>query len=170
MTFNSYINYFKFKIENLINNNYLNFNLILLVLFIFLLFRFPGIYNIGYFSVFLLVALFPYFISLFLSRVVYNWEEFFSSFTPVGAPIYIAPFVCLAEGISYLVRPFVLMLRPFLNLTIGAFGALSIGISLSGSFSIFLFFLFIFIFFYELFVCLVHWFIVTNILIFSIDH
>lgn len=35
--------------------------------------------------------------------------------------------MCLAETIRYVVRPVVLMIRPFLNLSIGAFGGAAIG-------------------------------------------
>nr|YP_001974726.1 ATP synthase F0 subunit 6 [Gyrodactylus derjavinoides]ABX59339.1 ATPase subunit 6 [Gyrodactylus derjavinoides] len=170
MIFNSSVNYILTNIKLIINNNVLSSSLLFIVLCEFMLYRIPGIFDVHYFIVFLFIALLPYFISLFTSRVTNDWEEFFCSFTPVGAPIVIAPFVCIAEGISYIVRPFVLILRPFLNLTIGAFGALSLGGLISTSINPIIFMLFIFIFFYEIFVSLVHWFIVSNILIFSIDH
>nr|UKQ56143.1 ATP synthase F0 subunit 6 [Gyrodactylus sp. FZ-2021] len=170
MIFNSCFNFIKFNIESLINNNILSLKMVYLVLFVFVLFRVPAIFDVFYFVIFLVSLLLPYFFSLFMSRLVNNSTEFFASFTPVGAPLVIAPFVCIAEGISYVVRPFVLALRPFLNLTIGAFGALAVGGFFSSSFSLIILLLFILLFFYEIFVCLVHWFIVTNILIFSIDH
>nr|YP_009054574.1 ATP synthase F0 subunit 6 [Paragyrodactylus variegatus]AIK25762.1 ATP synthase F0 subunit 6 [Paragyrodactylus variegatus] len=170
MIFNSYTNFIKFNIINLVNNNILSLSLVNIILFIFLLFRFPSIFDVYYFIILLFVLLMPYFLSLFLSRILNNSNEFFASFTPVGAPIAIAPFVCIAEGISYFVRPFVLILRPFLNLSIGSFGALAIGGFFVNSSSLLIFSLFIILFFYEIFVCLVHWFIVSNILIFSIDH
>nr|YP_009572229.1 ATP synthase F0 subunit 6 [Gyrodactylus gurleyi]AMZ79742.1 ATP synthase F0 subunit 6 [Gyrodactylus gurleyi] len=170
MIFNSSVNFILFSIKNVINNKTLSSFLLFLILGEFILYRIPGIFDIHYFIVFLLLLLIPYFLSLFVNRVVSDWEEFFCSFTPVGAPIAIAPFVCIAEGISYIVRPLVLVLRPFLNLTIGAFGALSLGGFISCSFNPIIFILFLFIFFYEIFVSLVHWFIVSNILIFSIDH
>uniref|UniRef100_A0AAU7ANJ3 ATP synthase F0 subunit 6 n=1 Tax=Gyrodactylus pseudorasborae TaxID=3032919 RepID=A0AAU7ANJ3_9PLAT len=170
MIFNSSINYLVSYIKIVINNKILSSSLLLIVLFEFMTYRIPGVFDVHYFIVFLLIVLIPYFLSLFTSRIVCDWEEFFCSFTPVGAPIAIAPFVCIAEGISYIVRPLVLILRPFLNLTIGAFGALSLGGFISSSINPLIFVLFIFIFFYEIFVSLVHWFIVTNILIFSIDH
>nr|AKP19670.1 ATP synthase F0 subunit 6 [Gyrodactylus sp. FY-2015] len=170
MIFNSCINYLLSNISKTINNKTLSLNVLFIILFTFILYRVPGVFDVHFFIVLLLVILLPYFFSLFSSRIVYDWEEFFSSFTPVGAPIAIAPFVCVAEGISYIVRPFVLLLRPFLNLTIGAFGALSLGGFISSSFNPIVFLIFLFIFFYEIFVSLVHWFIVSNILIFSIDH
>nr|YP_009251068.1 ATP synthase F0 subunit 6 [Gyrodactylus kobayashii]AMZ79730.1 ATP synthase F0 subunit 6 [Gyrodactylus kobayashii] len=170
MIFNSSVNFILFSIKNIVNNKVLSSLLLILILMEFILYRVPGIFDVHYFIIFLVVLLLPYFISLFSNRVVSDWEEFFCSFTPVGAPIGIAPFVCIAEGISYIVRPFVLVLRPFLNLTIGAFGALSLGGFISSSFNPIIFVLFLFIFFYEIFVSLVHWFIVSNILIFFIDH
>nr|ABO86170.1 ATP synthase F0 subunit 6 [Gyrodactylus salaris] len=170
MIFNSSINYLITNTKKVINNNILSSTLLLGILLEFILYRIPGVFDAHYFIVFLLVVLLPYFISLFTSRVAIDCEEFLCSFTPVGAPIAIAPFVCIAEGVSYVVRPFVLILRPFLNLTIGAFGALSLGGLISSGVNPVIFILFVFIFFYEIFVSLVHWFIVSNILIFSIDH
>lgn len=76
--------------------------------------------------------------------------------------------MCLAETLSYLVRPVVLMIRPFVNLTIGSLGGYAIG---SMCFSVSWAILFLgFLFFYEIFVAVVHWFIVCNILSFSEDH
>eukprot|EP00108_Taenia_solium_P011610 TsM_000335100 transcript=TsM_000335100 gene=TsM_000335100 len=40
----------------------------------------------------------------------------FWSLIPVGTPIYICPLVCVAESISYIIRPVVLILRPFINI------------------------------------------------------
>nr|AWW03146.1 ATP synthase F0 subunit 6 [Macrogyrodactylus karibae] len=170
MIFNSYFSCFNKLLSSLVNNLVISLKLIGLILFIFLVLRIPGNFEVFYFVVFLFTVLFPYFASLFISRLVNSSDDFFASFTPVGAPIGIAPFVCMAEGISYIVRPFVLMLRPFLNLSIGAFGAAAVGTSISSGFSLGLLLLFLLLFFYELFVCIVHWFIVTNILIFSVDH
>lgn len=62
----------------------------------------------------------------------------------------------------------VLMIRPFLNISIGAIGGASLG-GMFMSKSIVILIL-LFVFFYEVFVAMVHWFIVVNILDFSIDH
>jgi len=63
--------------------------------------------------------------------------------------------VCLAETLSYIVRPVVLLIRPFVNLTIGSLGGVAIGVlGLKYGFGIFIFL--IVLFFYEVFVALVH--------------
>nr|UFQ88638.1 ATP synthase F0 subunit 6 [Anthocephalum sp. LRP 10372] len=138
------------------------------VLVYFLVYRFPYCYSPLLFIVFLLTVVFSSFIALFLRRLCGNYEEFFSGFVPVGTPLYICPLVCLAETISYLIRPFVLVFRPFINISLGCFGAAAMG-GFCFSNSLWVIAL-ILVFFYEVFVALVHWFIVTNILSFSIDH
>lgn len=63
--------------------------------------------------------------------------------------------MCLAETLSYIVRPVVLLIRPFVNLTIGSLGGVAIGVlGLKYGFGIFIFL--IVLFFYEVFVALVH--------------
>nr|YP_010231371.1 ATP synthase F0 subunit 6 [Apharyngostrigea pipientis]QSV37701.1 ATP synthase F0 subunit 6 [Apharyngostrigea pipientis] len=143
---------------------------VLLVVFsYFLLLRIPYIFDIGDFFFFLVVFIFPLFLSLMFSRFFSEFRCFIACFVPSGTPLWIAPFVCLAETISYFVRPFVLIIRPFLNLSIGAFGGASLGYMSLKFGSLVLFFLVV-LFFYEVFVALVHWFIVCNILSFSVDH
>nr|UFQ88926.1 ATP synthase F0 subunit 6 [Rhinebothroides sp. MZUSP 8026] len=139
-----------------------------LLLLIFLLYRVPYCYSPLLFSVLLVVLVFSSFTSLFLRRIFCNYNEFFSSFVPVGTPLYVCPLVCLAETISYLIRPFVLVFRPFINISLGCFGAVALS-SFCFSSSIW-YLVLIVVFFYEVFVALVHWFIVTNILSFSVDH
>nr|UFQ88818.1 ATP synthase F0 subunit 6 [Rhinebothroides sp. MZUSP 8017] len=138
------------------------------LLLIFLLYRVPYCYSPLLFSVLLIILVFSAFMSLFLRRVFGSYNEFFSSFVPVGTPLYICPLVCLAETISYLIRPFVLVFRPFINISLGCFGAVALSTFCFSS-SVWYLVLAI-VFFYEVFVALVHWFIVTNILSFSIDH
>nr|QAY80533.1 ATP synthase F0 subunit 6 [Paragonimus kellicotti] len=139
------------------------------LLFCFLSLRFPYLFGLGGFSLFLFFVISPLFLSLFLSRLLDGSAfSFFSSFVPEGTPLWIAPFVCMAETLSYLVRPVVLMIRPFVNLSMGAMGGYVLGL-LSFRFSWVIFFL-VFLFFYEIFVAVVHWFIVCNILSFSEDH
>nr|UFQ89010.1 ATP synthase F0 subunit 6 [Acanthobothrium sp. MZUSP 8033]UFQ89022.1 ATP synthase F0 subunit 6 [Acanthobothrium sp. MZUSP 8034]UFQ89034.1 ATP synthase F0 subunit 6 [Acanthobothrium sp. MZUSP 8035] len=139
-----------------------------LVLFLFISYRFPYCYSPYLFSVFLIIVVFSGFMSLFLLRLFGDVNEFFSGFVPVGTPLYICPLVCLAETISYIIRPFVLVFRPFINISLGCFGAVAIG-NFCFVNSLWLVVL-CFIFFYEVFVALVHWFIVANILAFSVDH
>nr|UFQ88290.1 ATP synthase F0 subunit 6 [Anthocephalum sp. LRP 10374] len=138
------------------------------ILLWFLVYRFPYCYSPLLFVVFLLIIVFSSFLALFLRRVFGNYEEFFSGFVPVGTPMYICPLVCLAETISYFIRPFVLVFRPFINISLGCFGAAAIGGFCFTSWVWGL--ILILVFFYEVFVALVHWFIVTNILSFSVDH
>lgn len=142
---------------------------LLVVFSYFLLLRVPYMFDMGGFLFFLVVFIFPLFLSLMFTRLFFDVRYFLSSFVPLGTPIWIAPFVCLAETISYLVRPFVLIVRPLLKLSIGAFGGASLGfMTLKFSPAVLLFLLVLF--FYEVFVALVHWFIVCKILSFSVDH
>lgn len=83
-----------------------------------------------------------------------EWKYFFSGFIPEGTPIWIAPFVCLAETLSYLVRPVVLMIRPFVNLSIGALGGYVLGMLTFSQWWVVLFL--VVLFFYEVFVAVVH--------------
>nr|UFQ89142.1 ATP synthase F0 subunit 6 [Potamotrygonocestus sp. MZUSP 7996] len=138
------------------------------LLFLFISYRFPYCYSPFIFAVFLIVVVFISFLSLFLRRLFNNVNNFFSSFIPVGTPLYICPLVCLAETISYIIRPFVLIFRPFINISLGCFGAVALGnFCLLNIWWLIVLGL---VFFYEVFVALVHWFIVANILDFSIDH
>lgn len=141
---------------------------LLSVLFLFVLYRVPYCYRSFLFCVFLVVVVFSRFISLFLNRSVRDINYFFSSFVPIGTPMYICPLVCLAETIRFIIRPIVLILRPFINIRLGCFGAVAISklCFVRHTWIILLFILF----FYEVFVAIVHWYIVTSILSFSIDH
>nr|BDB04336.1 ATP synthase F0 subunit 6 [Fasciola gigantica] len=136
----------------------------------FLHLRLPYLYGLMGFGLFLVFMVAPLFLALFLGRLVdVGLFSFFSGFVPLGTPLWIAPFVCLAETLSYIVRPVVLLIRPFVNLTIGSLGGVAIGVlGLKYGFGIFIFL--VVLFFYEVFVALVHWFIVCNILSFSEDH
>nr|YP_008578690.1 ATP synthase F0 subunit 6 [Haplorchis taichui]AGW07001.1 ATP synthase F0 subunit 6 [Haplorchis taichui] len=143
--------------------------LLFMVLLVFLGLRLPYFYGMGGFGIFILISVFPLFMSLFFSRLIDgSMSAFFCGFVPQGTPLWIAPFVCLAETLSYVVRPVVLMIRPFVNLSIGALGGAVLG-ALSMTSGWVLFFL-VLLFFYEVFVALVHWFIVCSILSFSEDH
>lgn len=138
------------------------------VLMLFLFYRVPYCYSPYLFAVLLVIVVFGLFLVLFISRVVDSIDEFFSRFIPVGTPFYICPLVCLAESISYMIRPIVLILRPFINIRLGCVGSVTIGFLsfLHWSWVVCL----LFIFLYELFVAIVHWYIVVRILSFSIDH
>nr|YP_009261932.1 ATP synthase F0 subunit 6 [Echinochasmus japonicus]AKL39060.1 ATP synthase F0 subunit 6 [Echinochasmus japonicus] len=136
----------------------------------FLFLRVPYIYGMFGFSLYLVLFIAPLFLALFIGRIFdVGPSSFFCGFVPLGTPLWIAPFICLAETLSYLIRPIVLMIRPFVNLTIGSLGGVALG-SMCFSFGSFVVaFLFI-LFFYEVFVALVHWFIVCELLSFSEDH
>nr|UFQ89226.1 ATP synthase F0 subunit 6 [Anindobothrium anacolum]UFQ89238.1 ATP synthase F0 subunit 6 [Anindobothrium anacolum] len=142
--------------------------LLLFTLGIFVSYRFPYCYSPLLFIVFLLCVVFSGFVALCSRRLLLDSIEFFSGFVPVGTPLYICPLVCIAETISYIIRPFVLVFRPFINISLGCFGAVALG---NFCFSSWAWFIILgFVFFYEVFVALVHWFIVANILSFSVDH
>nr|QXU59709.1 ATP synthase F0 subunit 6 [Bothridium pithonis] len=138
------------------------------LLLLFVSYRFPYAYSPFFFVMALGCYLLSGFISMFLMRLFESPNNFFSSFVPIGTPIYICPLVCCAETVSYIIRPFVLIFRPFINISLGCFGAVAVGnFCLFGGLWVVVLFI---IFFYEVFVALVHWFIVTSILDFSIDH
>lgn len=142
--------------------------LLRVVLFLFLSYRFPYCFSPLFFSVFLATIVFSGFVSLFFRRVFGNPNEFFGGFIPVGTPLYICPLVCLAETVRFIIRPFVLIFRPFINITLGCVGAVVLrNFCFTNIFWLAVIF---FVFFYEVFVALVHWFIVTSILAFSVDH
>nr|UEN67859.1 ATP synthase F0 subunit 6 [Rhabdosynochus viridisi] len=160
---------------NKVNNNFLGnkysnvFGLFIYIsLITFLYLRVPNLFGgLGLF-LYVVAIIFPLFLSLFFIRVENSVSEFFASLIPANTPLWIAPLVGLAESISYVVRPFVLVIRPFLNITIGALGAGALSSFFLNN-KLIIFFL-LFIFFYEIFVAVVHWFIVINILLFSKDH
>nr|YP_007890974.1 ATP synthase F0 subunit 6 [Taenia laticollis]BAN15634.1 ATP synthase subunit 6 [Taenia laticollis] len=164
--FGSFISLINHKILDSVSWYY--FMMVNCVLLLFLFYRLPYCYSPYLFWVFLVVVVFTGFISLFLGRLCSDVNVFFSTFIPVGTPIYICPLVCLAELISYIIRPIVLILRPFINISLGCFGAIALGSLsfLNGWWCILL----VLLFFYEVFVALVHWYIVTCILSFSVDH
>nr|UFQ89286.1 ATP synthase F0 subunit 6 [Echeneibothrium multiloculatum] len=167
--FNSYSSVIAFLYANVVQIfSYYYMLVVSMVLFLFVLYRFPYCYSPLSFVAFLVVVVFSSFFSLFIRRIVFNYNEFFSSFVPVGTPLYICPLVCVAETISYMIRPFVLIFRPFINISLGCFGAAAIGNFCFGSGLWFI--ILSIVFFYEVFVALVHWFIVTNIMAFSVDH
>nr|YP_001218760.1 ATP synthase F0 subunit 6 [Echinococcus oligarthrus]AAL55465.1 ATPase subunit 6 [Echinococcus oligarthrus]BAF56514.1 ATPase subunit 6 [Echinococcus oligarthrus] len=148
--------------------SYYYFVLLMLVLTWFLIYRLPYCYSFYLFCVFLLCVVFAMFMSLFLCRVFESVDVFFAGFVPLGTPIYICFLVCVAESISYVIRPVVLVLRPFINISLGCFGAVALGNLCFISY--WWVFVLVVLFFYEVFVALIHWYIVSSILDFSIDH
>nr|BDP28400.1 ATPase subunit 6 [Echinococcus multilocularis] len=148
--------------------SYYYFVLLVFVLGWFLVYRLPYCYSFYLFSVFLFGVVFVMFVSLFLCCVFSGINNFFASFVPLGTPLYICFLVCIAESISYIIRPLVLILRPFINISLGCFGAVALGnlCFISCWWGVIL----VGLFFYEVFVALIHWYIVSSILDFSIDH
>nr|YP_009169737.1 ATP synthase F0 subunit 6 [Metorchis orientalis]ALD61611.1 ATP synthase F0 subunit 6 [Metorchis orientalis] len=148
----------------------LSYRLSLFLLFIgFMGLRLPYFYGMGGFILFIFLIVSPLFCGLFFSRVLDGGlSRFVSCFVPLGTPVWIAPFVCLAETLSYVVRPVVLMMRPFVNLSAGALGGYAMGVLCFVSHWVVLFLTLLF--FYEIFVAVVHWFIVYSILSFSEEH
>ena len=110
---------------NLFSYYYLCLSSFIFMLFLF--YRVPYCYSPFLFFCFLLVVVFSMFVSLFFSRIISDINLFFRSFIPVGTPIYICPLVCIAERIRYIIRPIVLILRPFINIRLGCFGGMAIG-------------------------------------------
>nr|AMH40835.1 ATPase subunit 6 [Rodentolepis nana] len=155
--------------KNLIFTFFYYYLLILVsVLLLFISYRIPYCYSPYLFYIFLIIFVFSMFISLFSCRLFSNFNTFFSGFIPVGTPIYICPLVCLAETISFVIRPIVLILRPFINISLGCVGTVAIcNLCFNNVLLISVIFI---LFFYEVFVAIVHWYIVTSILSFSIDH
>lgn len=122
--------------------------------FCFLVLRVPYIFGVRGFGLFLFFIISPLFLGLFFSRIFVDFQGFFSSFVPNGTPLWIAPFVCLAETLRYLVRPGVLMIRPFVKLSMGARGGYVLG--MLGFQHIWVVSFIFFLFFYEIFVAVVH--------------
>nr|YP_009442303.1 ATP synthase F0 subunit 6 [Paratetraonchoides inermis]ATN95413.1 ATP synthase F0 subunit 6 [Paratetraonchoides inermis] len=146
--------------------SYLNYY----ILGFFLSLRFPILWgSLGLLEIIIFIV-FPLFLSLIFNRIENGLNIFFSSFIPIGTPLWIAWFVGLAETISYMVRPLILVIRPFLNISIGVLGTSMVINLIINSFSLIIFSLLFIIFFYEIFVAIVHWYIVNNILNFSINH
>nr|UFJ44423.1 ATP synthase F0 subunit 6 [Glypthelmins sp. LW2G] len=167
----SYVQVFFSQVESFVSGGWgdkFYRKILFFLLLSFLILRVPYIFSLLSFGAYLFFIIFPLFLSLFFGRFWTSIPVFFSGFVPDGTPLWIAPFVCLAETLSYLVRPVVLMIRPFVNLSMGSLGGYVLGgMSLCNTYV--LLFLFI-LFFYEIFVAVVHWFIVCNILSFSEEH
>nr|AFI44209.1 ATPase subunit 6 [Schistosoma japonicum] len=140
-----------------------------ILIFVFAIVRFPYVYGMFDYGLCLIVLIMPLFISLFFSRLFCAFGLFVSSFIPVGCPIYLAPFVCIIGLISFIIRPVVLLVRPFVNISAGVYFGVFVG-NLCFAINYFIFVIFFVLFVYEIFVALMHWFIVQEILKFSVDH
>nr|BAV81464.1 ATP synthase F0 subunit 6 [Schistosoma mattheei] len=149
------------------------YSFIMLVIFSGLMFtRCPYIYGYIGFILILFVLVIPLYLCLVFTRFYTSVSSFFADMIPQGSPLWILPFIPHVELISFIIRPVVLLIRPFINVSVGVYSGLMIGdlcmISLNNNVFIitFLFILFV----YEVFVILVHWFIIKEILKFTISH
>nr|QDO72068.1 ATP synthase F0 subunit 6 [Schistosoma haematobium] len=167
---NSMINWFSLNIIGGINSEKW-YSFIILIVFSELLFtRCPYIYNYTWFILLLFASIIPLYISLVLTRLYVSLYKFFAEMVPNGSPSWILPFIPHIEIISFIIRPIVLLLRPFINISVGIYAGLTIGdLCILFNNYIFIFFLFAF-FIYEVFVIVVHWFIINEILKFTIFH
>lgn len=126
--FNSVTSVFSLIYTSIINiYSYFYFLPLLLLFSTFLIYRFPYLYSPYIFFALLVMVLFGMFISMFLFRLFTKPKEFFSSLLPAGTPMYIGPLVVMAETISYVIRPVVLIFRPYINIRLGCFGAMAMG-------------------------------------------
>ncbi|RTG79916.1 ATP6 (mitochondrion) [Schistosoma bovis] len=167
---NSVVNWVSLSVIGGINSEKW-YSLVILLVFSELVFtRCPYIYNYIWFILFLFLFIIPLYISLVFTRLYSSFSKFFAEMIPSGSPLWILPFIPHIEMISFLIRPVVLLLRPFINISVGIYAGLTIGdlFILSDNYT-FMFFLFIF-FIYEVFVIVVHWFIINEILKFTVFH
>lgn len=111
-----------------------------------------------------LVIAFPFWLSIVLMSIIYDCVGFFSHLQPLGAPVFLSPFLCLIELVRIVVRPLTLCVRLTANLSTGH---ILVGLLGSGfvfrNFSLGLLILFIvtFYFLFELGVCFVQAYIFT---------
>lgn len=71
------------------------------------------------FSILVFVLVMSLYCGVLFKSIAVDVMKFFAMFIPAGTPLWIAPLVCLAETVSFVLRPFVLVLRPIINLRIG---------------------------------------------------
>nr|BAV81452.1 ATP synthase F0 subunit 6 [Schistosoma curassoni] len=167
---NSVINWVSLRVIEGINSEKWYSFIILLVFSELILTRCPYVYNYTWFILFLFLFIIPLYTSLVFTRLYSSLSKFFAEMIPSGSPLWILPFIHHIEMISFLIRPVVLLLRPFINISVGIYAGITIGdlFILSDNYT-FMFFLFIF-FIYEVFVTVVHWFIINEILKFTVFH
>ena len=95
------------------------FTLFMFILFANLFGMLPYSFTItSHFALTLFLALL-FFVAITIIGFVRHGLHFFSLFLPAGAPKALAPLLILLELVSYLVRPFTLSLRLFLNMMAG---------------------------------------------------
>lgn len=131
--------------------------------------RFPYVFGFGSFLLVVFCVVGPMFIGLVGCRVLrVGIFNFFASFVPADTPLVLAPFICVIETLSYGIRPLIMALRIFINISIG-----SVLLYASCFFSYFYLLavlLWAFVFLYEIFVAVLHWFILCSLMAFSEDH
>ena len=95
------------------------FTIFMFILFCNLFGMLPYSFTVtSHLAVTLTLAMF-FFIVITIIGFMKHGLHFFSLFLPAGAPKALAPFLVLLELVSYLVRPFTLALRLFLNMMAG---------------------------------------------------
>ena len=95
------------------------FTIFMFILFCNLFGMLPYSFTVtSHLAVTLTLAMF-FFVVITIIGFVKHGLHFFSLFLPAGAPKALAPFLVLLELVSYLVRPFTLALRLFLNMMAG---------------------------------------------------
>nr|BAV82953.1 ATP synthase F0 subunit 6 [Schistosoma margrebowiei] len=165
----SVIKWFSLKIIDTIKNEWWYSFVLLCVLSGLVFTRCPYVYGYLGFVFILFILIIPLYLSLVLSRLDSSITDFLASMIPSGSPSWILPFIPHIEIVSFVIRPVVVLIRPFINISVGVYVGLAIGnlcFSSSGVVSVVLLALFV----YEVFVVFVHWFIVQEILKFSVFH
>lgn len=131
--------------------------------------RFPYVFGYGAFLMLVCGVVGPLFVSLIGCRVFrVGLLDFFASFVPADTPMILAPFICVIETLRYGIRPVIMALRIFINISIG-----SVLLYASCFFSYYYLLglvLWLVIFLYEIFVAVLHWFILCRLMAFSEDH
>nr|AKC58419.1 ATPase subunit 6 [Eurytrema pancreaticum] len=157
---------------SIVNNGWKSYGYVVALCFLFfgmLSLRIPYVFGGWGFTLFVVFVVAPLFSSVLLVRLA-DFNEFLISFLPVGCPLYLAPFVFLLELFSFFfVRFIVLLFRPIINMFLGHYAiGLACNLMCTGHVCVGFFFFFLVVC-YELFVTLIHWYIVDQILFFSQD-
>nr|AKK32509.1 ATP synthase F0 subunit 6 [Aenictopecheidae sp. PJ-2015] len=112
------------EFKMLLNNNFFNFNLLLISLFMFILFNnmmglLPYIFTSSSHLMFCLSLSLP----LWLSLMIFGWmnmtQNMFIHLIPTGTPMLLTPFMVCIETISNIIRPGSLAVRLTANMIAG---------------------------------------------------
>ncbi|KAK4467239.1 hypothetical protein MN116_000312 [Schistosoma mekongi] len=108
------------------------------------------------FRLIIIALIVPLYLSLFFRRMFTTFRLFISGFIPIGSPILLSPFVCIIELVRYIIRPIVLLIRPFVNISAGVYFGIGLGRIRFLLDYYYISLLFIILFVYEIFVALMH--------------